>query len=520
MIVTCCPFWLCDILILSSTQDLANCLSTFNKPDDPLICVPGNDGSKVRWVNAQSCYWTGDSWLTGLHRLSETYPEFEILFRHHIQVPDITSWHLIDELFQVHRWSKHSTARIERLFLGLIHHETKTEARLDADQIRRLKTESCWPVVRNKCNEPFDSWEIAGDWLIADRAFFRDQFDGILPVLAFSSDMIYRLMPLIEAVGLQNKMLSRVASNVIEANGEVALHEALTEKYRSRTRYLVRLMPDLQHDRDHVRDKFGNVEVYLASSILQHWVAPLSVRQVKSRISESVAFLESDYAGDLRIYLKTGYDAEPFPIELADRLTEFFNIPVKNKDLVNVVLTANVDRIDRLFDEKGIPPLLEDIPDRPLADYEDPPEAVAIARSQTGSTTDEKSKSKLGSSQGSRFTRLVAHKRFASSVSSFSEANQSISSLPSYNAAIGNPTKRGSSSKVDKKSHSNPVFYSLDDVERTLEDMKFQQRDGIVKAKLPEPQGLIGRVKNYIQRDSDAAELIVSLGLGATKKQD
>lgn len=346
--------------------------------------------------------------------------------------------------------------------------------------------------------------------MIADRAFFRDQFDGVLPVLAFSSDMIYRLMPLFEAAGLQERMLSRVASNIIEAGGDATLHEALTKKYRDRTSYLVRLMPDLQHDRDHVRDKFGNVEVYLASSIEQYWTAPLGVKEVRSKVSEGYAFLESDYAGDLRIYLKTGYDAEPFPIELADRLTEFFNIPETKKDLVNVVLTASVDRLDRLFDEKGIPPLLEEIPERPEADFEDPPEDVALARSQT--SREEKPKSKLGSSENSRFTRLLAHKRFNSSTSGFSDINQSISSLPSYNTAIGNPSKLGSSSKLDEKKQKSivPVFYTLEDVEKTLKDMRFQQHKGIVKAKLPEPQGLLERVKNYVQRDNDAAELVVS----------
>ena len=486
----------------------------FNKTHDRLICIPEKDGSRRQWVSAQSCYWAGDSWLSALHRLSDIYPEFEIMFRHHIQVPNIGSEHLVDELSYVCHWSKHSTARIERLLLGLVHHQTKAEAKLSADQIKQLQEEVCWPIVNGKSNEPFDSWQSAGkgpNWLIADRAFFRDQFDGILPVLAFSSDMIYRLMPLLEAAGLQNKMLSRVASNVIQAAGDAAIHEALTEKYRSRTSYLVRLMPDLQHDRDHIRDKFGNVEVYLASSILQHWTAPLGVQQIQSRTSEGVALLESDYAGDLRIYLKTGYDAEPFPLELADQLTDFFNIPADKKDLVNVVLTAGIDRIDRLFDEKGIPPLLEDIPDRPQEDYEDPPEVLALARSHTGSTVDEKPKTKLGSSQSSRFTRLVAHKRFASSATSFSEANQSVSSLPSYHTAIGKPSKKISSFKNEKKGQSNPVFYSLDDVEKTLKDMKFQQHGGIVKAKLPEPQGFMDRVKNYMQRDNDAAETIVSV---------
>lgn len=487
-----------------------------NNPEDPLICIPPSEKGATRlWVSAEACYWDGEPWLSDLYGLSSVYQEFEILLRHHAQVQDINTRHLISELLKVKDWSTHSTARIERLLLAVLRHHAEMGETLDAGMMEKLKTSFCWPIVSSVTNEPFDSWASAeiSNWVIADRAYLRRQFEGILPVLAFNQDMLFRLLPLLHIAGLEDRLLSRTASTVVEATDVVSLHVGLTKKYRSRARFLLRLVPDVHRDRKHIRDKFGSVEVYLAPSMSQYWVAPCGIRQVRSRTREGAAFIQSDYDGDLRVYMRTGYDAELFPVELADRLCELFNISSQHADLVNVALTAREERVEELFDERGIPPLVEDIRERPLEDYGDPPWATAAA-SEPKPVSPRRGgvEGDLGSSnQSSRFTRLFAHRRFNSNSSERPSIDAQVTQLPSYSAAVGEIESRGKGDERGSRDNGPlPVLQSLSGVDQMIKEMDLKSKDGVVRAKMKEPQGLMERVRAYIQRDNDAAELLVS----------
>src|SRR5262245_10816505 len=123
---------------------------------------------------------------------------------------------------------------------------------------------------------------------------------------------------------------------------------------------MIRLMPENQTDEKQLREKFRGVDVYVASKIVRYWQATLGLRQVHSTLAEGAAFLECDYAGDLRIYLRAGYENEAHPYELAEQLQNFFNVPIEHRDLLTVALIATEERVDQLFEARGIAPLLEE----------------------------------------------------------------------------------------------------------------------------------------------------------------
>src|SRR5690554_6867652 len=98
-------------------------------------------------------------------------------------------------------------------------------------------------------------------------------------------------------------------------------------------------MPEHTTDMHHLRAKFSTVDVYVAQKITQYWRAPFGLKEYSSAPTEGNAFLESDYAGDLRIYLRADHEKDMYPYELAEQLWSFFNVPVQHRDLIAVALT-------------------------------------------------------------------------------------------------------------------------------------------------------------------------------------
>lgn len=101
-----------------------------------------------------------------------------------------------------------------------------------------------FPIVSTPKNEPYQyltSIVNKQPWLIADRANLRNQFQHLLPVLAFSPDFILKIKPFLLALDIKERFLSERATSITEAHGDdVNLHSRLTKEYRSRSKYFFR----------------------------------------------------------------------------------------------------------------------------------------------------------------------------------------------------------------------------------------------------------------------------------------
>lgn len=182
-------------------------------------------------------------WITQSVGLERIYPDLETLFRTHLHIPNLGIDHLIREATAMPLLAKPSVTYIEKLFLAFSSHVKHRG--LTAKQKQQLQALEIFPIVSSSDNAAFEYLTSAANkkpWLIGDRAHLRAQFEFITPLLAFNAKFIMKIRRFLLALDLKDKFLSEVATSITEAHGVVKLNKALTQKYRTRSKYLIRFV--------------------------------------------------------------------------------------------------------------------------------------------------------------------------------------------------------------------------------------------------------------------------------------
>ncbi|KAM0617931.1 hypothetical protein ACHAP0_001196, partial [Verticillium nonalfalfae] len=498
----------------TTTERRQKIMSEFR--DSSLICIPPEGDRESRlWTSTSPCFWDGESWLKQSYGLAKHYPNHESLFRNCLMIPDVGVEHIIKEAKRISERGDNTIPYIEKILSALAIH---SDYHITAPQKKELAAMAIFPISTGPADGTYQSLSSINSkkpWLIADREVFKTQFQHLLPMLAFSVRFVLKIRKFLLALGLGDRCLSKLASSVTEARGEAVINKELTEKYRSRSSLFFRLMPEDQPNQEQVRDKFRSIDVYVASEISQYWTAPLGFTQVRSTLATGAAFLECDYAGDLRIYLRKGYETEAYPCELSEQLRSFFSIDIEHRDLVSVVLTAEVDRVEQIFDSRGVLPSIPDDEDDEDGDAET--QSGADARAKTGNnyipgvgvvpvTTGPRAGSSSG--EASRFSRLLGNSRFSAAF--YGQPNNSGESLPSYTAAIARSTGSAAGAGATER-RTIPGAYTLPFLRGALRELNFHQKEGTVIGAPVAPPGFLDRVKTFAQRDSDLGELFLTL---------
>ncbi|RSL54666.1 hypothetical protein CEP53_007385 [Fusarium sp. AF-6] len=433
----------------------------------------------------------------GLERL---YPDLETFFRTHLNVRNAGVDHLIKEAAVVHTLPQPALPRIQRLFLALDYH-VKAHG-LSNDQKKALLSTKMFPITNSATDDTYEYLSSANandSWLIADRSYFREPFQSLIYVLVFGAEFISKIKHLLVNLGLNNRFLSDLAVSTTEAHGNTHLSEDLSKSYRLRSKYLFRLMGESVENKQQLRRCFGQVQVFTSDKVVQSWQATLNMQRIDSSFAEGTAFLECDYAGDLRIYLRSGYEKEAHPCELAEQLRNLFNIPIEHRDLIMMVLTDKEGRLDRLFQERGISPYQEDSPEPGELDGEEgeyrPVQNPAPSK-----------KSRLGLTNSSRFNRLFSHARFSPSF--FKQSDNASNSLPTYDVAVARATQNALGRPVEIRTFAGAM--TLPSVKGALRDLEFTQKTGAVIGTPTGPPRMLDRVFGLTKRDSEVGEAIVS----------
>jgi hypothetical protein len=100
-----------------------------------------------------------------------------------------------------------------------------------------------FPVITGKSHSDFDSLCTAGEidmWFIADRNHLLESFKGLVPLLAFDPETVEKLSLLISALGLERRVLSKVAKGVSKAEGRVDFQSGYTKLLRKKARCIAR----------------------------------------------------------------------------------------------------------------------------------------------------------------------------------------------------------------------------------------------------------------------------------------
>ena len=249
-----------------------------------------------------------------------------------------------------------------------------------------------------------------------------------------------------------------------------------------------------------MRDKFSSVEVYIAPKIVQYWHAPLGLSQVSSTHSDGVAFLESDLEGAMRIYLRAGHEDETHPYELAEQLGSFFNVAPQHRDLLAAAIAAPEERVEKLFEARGIAPLIEDGGNDERGGRND----VFLSAIQFPPGPNTAAQMRLGGE--SRLTRLLSSTRFGPA---FFNTKTAAPSLPPYDLALERSAHNAMGRPVEPRSFSAGV--TVGGLNHALGRLEFVQRGEAVVGMPRVRRGVFEKFRSWGQRSSDAGEAMVQL---------
>jgi hypothetical protein len=112
-----------------------------------------------------------------------------------------------------------------------------------ADIIKLLKDAHIFPIDAGKSGCVFDYMSTAHNddmWFIADRWHLRKSFDGLVPLLALSVDVVEKIQPTISLLGLTDRLLSQAAGAKAKASGPTQPHQIFTTSLRAKALHIAR----------------------------------------------------------------------------------------------------------------------------------------------------------------------------------------------------------------------------------------------------------------------------------------
>ncbi|KAM6529162.1 hypothetical protein FALCPG4_007308 [Fusarium falciforme] len=229
--------------LMHELEEHGNSSSLVNpfRKDKLILVPPKTKGGERRWVSQDECFWRGEFWPTQSLGLERLYPDLETFFRDHLIVRNAGIDHLIKEAAAVPTLPQPALSGIQRLFLALEYH-VKAHG-LSEDQKKALLNTKMFPTTSTVTDETYEylsSATVNNHWLIADRSYFREPFQSLIPVLAFAAEFISKIMHLLVKLGLKNRFLSDLAVSTTEAHENTHLNEDLSYSYRSRGKYFCR----------------------------------------------------------------------------------------------------------------------------------------------------------------------------------------------------------------------------------------------------------------------------------------
>jgi hypothetical protein len=174
--------------------------------------------------------WSGPQ-LSTVHRLSSEYPTSKELFRTYLRLSNVTQDHVIKELLQT--TSTTSFDRLQELLLLLNKH---LDSKSPKDCLSQLKGKKIIPVRETDgelCRMDYNS----DVWYFPDRQNLLDSFSGSLPLIAFEVKIVKKLKPLIQAMALQDYLLSVADTSATKVVGAKIFDERKTLDLRKRVRY-------------------------------------------------------------------------------------------------------------------------------------------------------------------------------------------------------------------------------------------------------------------------------------------
>jgi len=185
-----------------------------------------------RWVFMSECVWNGPPELNSVLKLSSEYPLCSTLFRSCLRLGNVTLDHVIEELKSVTTSTSFNT--LQQLLLLLNKYLTP---KFPPNCLSELKGKKIIPVTKPGGEDRMDYNKDV--WYFADRQSLWDRFNGKIPLISFDVKTVRALNPLIDAMDLEDYLLSEAVEQKLETVGIKIEDKERTDDLRARARYFV-----------------------------------------------------------------------------------------------------------------------------------------------------------------------------------------------------------------------------------------------------------------------------------------
>lgn len=181
--------------------------------------------------------WTGPSCLRSTPRLQIYYPQHYHFFQKDLKVGDANINTLVNEIKQV--YSSDTTEYIGEVFIATSKYLELSNTPSSVDSLIGFPI---FPVVSKSSSTDFQlcSATPMDLWFIPDRPQLKVCFEGCVPLLVLGADVIENVQPLFKALGLGERMLSKVAKGVSKTDGKADLHPEFTRVIQEKARCIAR----------------------------------------------------------------------------------------------------------------------------------------------------------------------------------------------------------------------------------------------------------------------------------------
>ncbi|OAG39035.1 hypothetical protein AYO21_06755 [Fonsecaea monophora] len=331
-----------------------------------LIYIPSSSPSDLpNWVTLNRCVWSGPKCLTQFYKLSEIHPDHRILFVKHLKVKNARLETLVLESKAITP-STH-LSHIASVFKELNEIMPDPISMEDTKTLQSLLTLNIFPLDEggdsNKGFDELSSATAGSQWYIADRPHLRQCFHGIVSLLAFTVKDVHAIKRLMAILGLECRLLSKVAKQRHKIDGGKARGKEIDMLFQEKARFFERLMPESVPNKQQTLDQLKKVKIWHADRILAGWDIETTnltsdfTRQESPFRDDGLQALLMPQGGTdpLRIYLRDDSSLSCPQLELAEQLAAFCGIPECAALILFILGQSSSLIIEATLDRRGIP---------------------------------------------------------------------------------------------------------------------------------------------------------------------
>jgi hypothetical protein len=214
---------------------------------EKLVYIPGSiTGSRGKWADVHFCIWDGPKCLRNVSRLKDFYPEHHQFFCGILGLTSANWETLREEALNITACD--NIEHISQVFVAISSHlkemdDVPTASPMSGQSVQDLKQSRIFPVKTQTSHSTFDRLSTAQEdemWFIADRLHLRQIFEGRVPLLALNVESVEKIRLLIQKLGLEHRLLSKVAHGIPKIQGTSELHLQYTTSLRRKSRSIAR----------------------------------------------------------------------------------------------------------------------------------------------------------------------------------------------------------------------------------------------------------------------------------------